>query len=286
MATKKAKTTAKKTTVKKPEVNKTTKKVTKITFKSVLATTKKVLTCKCDGAKGMPSISALIIEFIGTFLLVASFFAVQGQPLFVAFAVIGIILIIAGASKAHINPAITIGAWVTKKICAVCAIAYIIAQALGASAGFLALSAFLESSKSTATDIYSAAPTMFHAATLATGKEWVILFAELLGSFIIALGVARAMKSTKMNYAITYGFAILVALIIAGSVTSMLLTESNTALTFLNPVIAFAVDAVKWDITTIAIYVVVPVIGGIAGFALTDLLKSDACKCEDDKCNC
>lgn len=280
MATKKAKTTVK-TTVKKPE----TAKVKTVTKKSVGLNIKQLLTCKCSAIPGMPSIGALIAEFIGTFLLVASIFTVQGQPLFVAFAVIGIIFIIAGISKSHINPAITIGSWATRKMCSICAVAYLAAQALGASASFLVLSAYLDGTKA-ATSIYSAAPTLYHAATLEAGKEWYILFAELMGVFIISLGVARVLKANKMSYAITYGFVTLVALLIAGSLTSMLLTEQNTSLVFLNPAVSIAANAVTWNIWPIMIYVVAPIIGSVAGFALVDLLSTDKCDCSDGQCNC
>ncbi len=280
MANTKAKKTVKKTTVKKPE----TAKAQTSNIKSVGASIKKMLTCNCSAIPGMPSVGALIAEFIGTFLLVASVFTVQGQPLFVAFAVIGIVLIIAGISKAHINPAITIGSWITRKICSVCAIAYLAAQALGASAAFLTLSAYLDGTKTDS--LYSAAPALFHAASVATDKEWFILFAELMGMFIISFGVARAIKAGKLFYAVTYGFAVLVALLIAGSLTSMLLTEQNTSLIFLNPATAFAADAVKWSLWPIMIYVIAPIIGAVAGFAINDLLTADSCDCEDGKCNC
>jgi glycerol uptake facilitator-like aquaporin len=280
MANTKAKKTVKKKTVKKPE----TAKVQTSNIKSVGASIKTMLTCKCNAIPGMPSVGALIAEFIGAFLLVASVFTVQGQPLFVAFAVIGIVLIIAGISKAHINPAITIGSWITRKICSVCAIAYLAAQALGASAAFLTLSAYLDGTKTDS--LYSAAPTLFHAASVASGKEWFILFAELMGMFIISFGVARAIKAGKLFYAVTYGFAVLVALLIAGSLTSMLLTEQNTSLIFLNPAIAFAADAVKWSLWPIMIYVVAPIIGAVAGFVINDLLTADMCDCEDSQCNC
>ncbi|MEI6053987.1 MAG: aquaporin [Candidatus Saccharibacteria bacterium] len=276
MATKKAKPSAKKTTVKKPQP----KKSTGLDFKLVANSIKKIFLCKCSPTKSMPSISALVAEFIGAFLLVATIFAVQGQPLFVSFAIIGIVLIIAGASSAHINPAITIGAWVTRKICSICALGYIAAQALGATAGFIVLSSFL---KGAATEL-SSAPTMFQAATLTNGKEWFILFAELLGTFIIALGVAKAIKSAKIVYSMTYGFATLVALIIAGSVTSIFLTTASTTLTFLNPAVAFTANAISWNMWPIAIYIIAPIIGGIAGFALNDLLDNKSCDCKD--CNC
>jgi len=276
MATKKAKPPVKKTTIKKTQP----KKSAGVDFKSLSAGLKNIFSCKCSPTKSMPSIGALIAEFIGTFLLVATIFAVQGQPLFVAFAVIGIVLIISGASKLHINPAITIGAWVTRKMCSVCAIGYIAAQALGATAGFIVLSAFL---KGAATEL-SSAPTMFQAATITTEKEWFILFAELIGTFIIALGIAKAVRSAKIVYSMTYGFATLVALIIAGSVTSVFLTEASTTLTFLNPAVAFAANGVSWNVWPIAIYIVAPIIGSIAGFALNDLLDDKSCDCKD--CNC
>ncbi|MEI7689598.1 MAG: aquaporin [Candidatus Saccharibacteria bacterium] len=280
MATKKPTKTVKKTTVKKPTVAKKAT-VKKMTFESMIASTQK----SWKAAK-KPSIGSLVAEFIGTFLLVASIFAVQGQPLFVAFAIIGIALIIAGASSAHFNPIITIGAWVTRKMCSICAIGFLVAQAIGASAAFLTMSAFLEGTKTTAADIYSSAPTMFHGASLTADKEIYILFAELLGAFIVALGVAKAMKAAKPVYAITYGFATLIALIIAGSVAAMFLTESNATLTFLNPATAFAANAISWNVWPIAIYIVAPIVGGIAGFALNDLLASDTCDCADGKCTC
>ncbi|MEI6228741.1 MAG: aquaporin [Candidatus Saccharibacteria bacterium] len=282
MATKKATKTVKKTTVKKPvAAKKTTKAAATITASSIITNISKTFK-----AAKKPSIGSLVAEFVGTFLLVASIFSVQGQPLFVAFALIGIVLIIAGVSSAHINPIVTIGAWVTRKMCSLCAIGFLAAQAIGATAAFLTISAFLENTKAATIEGLGSAPAMFHAATITPGKEMVILFAELLGAFIIALGVAKAIKSAKAVYAITYGLATLIALIIIGSITSLLLTESATSLTFLNPAMAIAADAIKWDVWPIAIYIVAPIVGGIAGFALNDLLSADTCDCADGKCTC
>ena len=59
---------------------------------------------------------ALAAEFIGTFLLASVVIAGQGQPIFVLFALTGIVLLIGGISGAHVNPAITIGAWATRRI--------------------------------------------------------------------------------------------------------------------------------------------------------------------------
>ncbi|MDK2899360.1 MAG: aquaporin [Patescibacteria group bacterium] len=217
-------------------------------------------------------ISSFTAEFVGTFMLVASIFAVQGQPLFVAFALIGIVLIVGGVSGGYVNPAMTIGAWVTKKIESKRAIGYIIAQVLGAGFAWLILSAFMSGSNAV-TGTATASSLLFHAATIAEGKEWFILFAELIGSIVVAFGIASAlkMKKDKTAAAFVYGLALLIGLLIAGSVTSMFLTEANTTLTFLNPAVAIAANGVSWYWSA-AIYLLAPTIGAIAGFAMQDFL--------------
>lgn len=270
MANKTAKATVKKKTVKKPSAVKNTKK----TNDTMLTSIKKILKSKSVGFKGTPSVSVLVSEFIGTFLLVAAIFSVQGYPLYITFAIIGIILLISGMSKAHINPIITIGAWATKKIRSASAIGHIAAQALGAAASYLVLNAYLAG---TTTSLTSKAPALFHAGTFTTGKEWFLLFAELLGAFILAFGISKVVKANKVIYAVGYGFIAFIALTIAGTLSSLFLTESYqvATLTFINPAVAFAGNAITWNIWPIAIYILAPVIGGIAGFALNDLLEKD-----------
>jgi len=222
--------------------------------------------------QNLPLIASLTAEFIGTFLLIASIFTVQNQPLFVAFALIGILLIVNGAKNAHLNPAITIGALVTKKIKPLQAVGKIMAQLLGATAAWFTLTTFM--SGSSATTSSSSSTQLFHAASIASGKDWYIFFAELLGAIILAAGVSAALKAKdRMTAATTYGLAILVAILFAGSVTAIHLTESNTGLTFINPATAIAANAVSWNIWPIAIYIVAPIVGSIVGFALQDLLS-------------
>ena len=223
--------------------------------------------------KHMSLISCLLAEFFGTFLLVASIFAVQGQPLFVAFALIGIILIFGGISGAHVNPAITIGAWVTKKIESKKAIGYIVAQILGAGFAWLILSAFMSGSEAASAQTTTGS-LLFHTASLTSGKEMYIFFAELLGSIILALGIATALKAkqNQITTAFSYGLSLLIGLVVAGSITAVFLTESNTSLTFLNPAAAIAANGLSWNIWPIAIYIFAPVIGAVIGFVMQDFL--------------
>jgi glycerol uptake facilitator-like aquaporin len=168
----------------------------------------------------------------------------------------------------------TIGAWATRKISAMYAVGYVGAQVLGATIAWLVLDTFIKgSSAATATG----GSSLFHAATLTGGKEWYIFFAELLGATILAFGLASAlnmMKREKIAAAFSYGLATLIALLIAGSVTSMFLTESNTGLTFLNPATAIAANGLSWNLWPISIYIVAPILGSIIGFVLQDFLKT------------
>ena len=246
---------------------------------------KEFIICSCKQDRKMPIISALIAEFIGTFIFITAFFQMQGNPLFVGFTLVGIFLIIGGVSGAHINPAMTIGAWVTRKITWFRAIGYILAQAAGATIAWLVLKTFLEGAKTATADLYSASgSSLFHTATLTSGKEWYIFFAELLGVTILAFGFATALRvrREKVAAAFSVGLAMLIALYLAMSLSSVLLTEANTSLTFLNPALAFAADGISWNLWPIAIFILAPVIGGIAGFVLHDLLQpkdSENCEC-------
>ena len=84
--------------------------------------------------------SALIAEFLGTFILAGAVLnlASAGTIGSVAVALIlAILVVVFGAiSGAHLNPAITIAQWVNKKVDGVKAIAYIFAQVIGALAAF------------------------------------------------------------------------------------------------------------------------------------------------------
>ena len=233
--------------------------------------------------KGMPIVGAIVAEFIGTFMITAAFLEMQGNPLFFGFAIAGVVLVVGGVTGAHINPAVTIGAYVTRKISAMYALCYVAAQVLGAIVAWLALNAFLQNSSATTTTTAS----IFHAAAITTNKEWYIFFAELLGVTILSLGVATAirLRRNKVVAAFATGFAVLTALYIAMSLTTVLLAESGTSLTFLNPAIAIAANGLSWNMWPIAIYIIAPVLGGIIGFVLQDYLhsQSETCDCIDCK---
>lgn len=276
MATKKAIKSTKKTTITKHNANLAAKvdRNMPTTLKTIYKT-----------IKDMPIIGSLVAEFLGAFILTAVFIETQGNPLYVAFALVGIVLFAGSVTGA--NPAMTVGAFVTRKLSWLRALGYIVVQLLGATVAYLVLNTFLH-----ANDVASStAPTLLHAASIIKGKEWYLFFVELLGSTVLALGIASAMRQRrhKIVAAFAAGFAVLSALVIAltlSSALSQLLTQSNVIQVFLNPAFAFAADGLSWSMWPLTIYVLAPVLGAVAGFAIQEFLhmeNSDDCDCDDCK---
>jgi aquaporin Z len=216
---------------------------------------------------------ALAAELIGTFLLASAVITGQGQPIIVLFALVGIVLMIGTISGAYVNPAITIGALVTRRIGWLRAVGYIIAQVLGAILAFVTFNAFLGSTTSSdAAQLYQQTPTLFQAADLAAvaGKEWFVFFAEVLGAAILAFAVANATRERqdRVAAAFTVGLGIFIALMVAVTAASY-----AGASAIINPALAVTLQAVSWNLWPIAVYILAPVIGGVAGFVLYDLIR-------------
>jgi aquaporin Z len=219
---------------------------------------------------------ALGAEFIGTMLLAGVIIAGQGQPIFVLFALVGIVLMVGAISGAHVNPAITIAALVTRRIGWFRALGYIIAQGLGAAAAFGILSAFIGGAEqpSAEAQLYGqTAPTLFAAAELATaaGKEWFVFFAELLGASILGFALANATREVqdRVAAAFTVGLGIFIALMVTVSAASYVGASG-----IINPAVAISLQAFDWgNLWTFAVYLLAPVIGAVLGFVIYDLLR-------------
>jgi aquaporin Z len=264
MATKKAVPSVKKSTAKKP--TKTTKTST---VKAVVAS-QPARALFSSPLKSMPVAAALAAEFIGTLLFTGAIIAGQGQPIIILFAFAGIVLLVGSLSGAHLNPAITIGAWVTRKISGVKAIGYIVAQFVGALAALGILHTFVAGAAQPAAGY--AAASLYQAVALPAGKEWYIFFSELIGAAILGLVIATAIqaKSDRLTSAFTAGLGIFVALLLAASAAAYV---GGTAI--INPAVALSLNALKWEMWPLAVYVLAPVIGGVVGFILHDVMHPE-----------
>ena len=271
MATKKADATKKKAPLKK-----VSSLETKTTVKTVPATVKKqTLGQHIENSMVAGTLwRALGAEFLGTFLLAAVIIAGQGQPIFVLFGLAGIVLLIGSVSGAHVNPAITIAAWATRRIGWLRALGYILVQFLGAAAAFFALSAFIGGAvqPSAEQQMYGqTAATLFKAVDVSTltGKEWYVFFAEILGTAILGFGIAAAARAKEtLNAAFSAGFAIFIALMIGITLTGYVAGSS-----IINPAVALSLQAYTANAWTYIVYALAPIIGGVIGFLLHDLLR-------------
>lgn len=269
----------------------TTKKSVKKPAPSVKRTSTKVTTVKADSSarssaaastrsprfrfSRAPVLTAAIAEFVGTFLLAAVIVTASGQPLFVLFAVMAIVLVVGGVSGAHLNPALTIGALATRRITLVRAAAYIVAQVLGALLALVVLNAFISAAPEVteqAQQFGQTAPSLFSAPEIAEGKEWSVLTAELLGSVILAFGLAAGLRNRagSVAHALTYAGILYVAVLLAGTAAQYV-----GATAILNPAVAGSLQALKFELWPVLIYVVTPLVGAVLGFALSDLLRTE-----------
>jgi len=283
MATKKAASNAKRAAKAAPAKKPTTTKVT--TVKAVESRPSSVTSPRRLGwmprLNRGPLLPAAVAEFVGTFLLATIVVTQQNQPLPLLFGAIGIVLIIGGISGAHINPIATVGAWVTRKINAMRAVAYLIAQVLGAMFALVVLNAFIGQAPDVSQEAAAfgqAAPQLFSAAVIPEGREWTLLLAELLGATILGFAYASMLRGLRdrVASALTLGSGYFLALVVAGTATSVI---SATAI--LNPATAISLQALSFtSVWPLAIYVITPLIGGVVGFAIYDLLATGS---HDDK---
>lgn len=279
MATKKATTTKKKAPAKKPAKTTSAAAVTKTTVKTVPAPAKKqTLGAHIESAllsKGLWR--ALAAEFIGTFLLASIIVAGQGQPIFVLFGLVAIVLLIGAISGAHVNPAVTLGAWVTRRIGWLRAVAYIFVQFLGAAVAYFALSAFLGGAETPSAEaqMYGASTaSLFSVASLAEladGKQWYVFAAEILGTAILGFAVASATRAKEtFAAAFTVGGGIFIALMIGLTVTSYVGAGS-----VINPAVALTLQAYAGGVWAFIAYGLGAIIGGVAGFLIHDLVRGN-----------
>lgn len=286
MATKKTALAGKKSTsrtAKKSAVTpqKTTTKVTRVSASSPKTSTTapkaaaRTNTSARFSFRRAPLLSGSVAEFIGVFVLAAVVLAVSAQQIYILFAAVAVVLAVGGLSGAHLNPAVTVGAWVTRKVTATRAISYLVAQVLGAVLALVVLTGFIGTAPQPdpqAMQLGQQSPTLFSSEAIPEGKEWMLLAAELLGVIIFTFMVAGIFRKVtdKLTAAFTYGGAYFVGLLIAGTAASYM-----GATAVLNPALATSVQAVEFQVWPLIIYVVTPLIGGIVGFALSDLLNSE-----------
>ncbi len=202
---------------------------------------------------GRQKVATLVAEFLGTGILTLLILTVQrstiGVPFFIAatagLAVVMLSFAFGTASKAHFNPAITLGFWTTRKIETVTAILYIAVQLLGAYAAYYLYTYLVGNSLQNVGGEYSAK----------------ILVAEVVGAAIFAFGFAAAVYQgvSRATAAAFVGLSLMLGILAA----------SSASLGLLNPAVALGIKAWVWGT-----YVLGPILGAIVGINLYAALFS------------
>jgi aquaporin Z len=295
MATKKTATSAKKSPAKKKTSaaakNTKAKSATKTRVSTTTAGSRSALSAsrlKGFSFSRSPLLAASVAEFVGTFLLAAIVLATSGSSVAVLFGLTAIVLMVGAISGAHVNPALTVGAWVTRRVTGARAVSYLVAQVLGALLALVVLNAFVTAAPAPDPQMSlfgqtsAGATEVFKLSDVAKDKEWLFLAAEMLGTAVFALGVASVSREkNRLTAALAIGTSLFVGLTLTGYLTGVL-SGAQTGAAVLNPAVATALQgfaATTWqNLWPLSVYAIAPLIGGVLGFALRDLLSEDETK--------
>lgn len=204
----------------------------------------------------------LLMEGIGTFLLVfigagsiisSSYFSPGASQIIVVALAHGLALAIAvtlamAISGGHINPAVTIGMFVAKRIKAADAVAYILAQVVGAYIGAALLFLIMPSSLGAA--VGWGAPALSSSVTVFQG-----ILIEMAITFILVMsvfGTAVDPRAPKIG-GFGIGLTLMMCILVAGPLTGAAA----------NPARAIGPMFVTYNFTNWYVYWIGPILGGI-----------------------
>lgn len=184
-----------------------------------------------------------IAEALGTFALslivvlsVAGAFPVA-TPVLAGLTLALFVYSIGHISGAHINPAVTIGAWSLKKISNQDAVGYIVSQLIGGYVAMLVAGIFVR------------------VLPVVSMPSWPILCAEALGAVFFTFGIASVVygKTPHDASGIVVGGSLLLGIAIAGLAGTV---------GVLNPAVALSLGVFNWA------YIAGPIVGSLIGMNL------------------
>lgn len=297
MANQKPKKTMKKSTT-KPETKKEVLESPAVQTASVNEPSLKgFFARKCDKNENVLTIfkspriwGALIGELVGTMFFMMLMLTLGVQPLYFVLAMVGVYVAIVGLSGANLNPLVTVGMMVTRRMSAIRGILYILAQVLGAWIGLIIVNAFRLGSE-TSFEL----PIM---AEISGETFWSVALVELLGAIVIAFMFARALRFARkspITFAMTVASGVTLAIILGIVIAQNFFAVQNSFI--FNPAAALMYQILPTTADGIgelmnlaglalAAYIVMPMVGGVLGFWLSDLstkLAGQGYNCDD--CN-
>lgn len=221
---------------------------------------------------------ALLGEVIGTLLITLLLFALSLMGLSsiatYSFAVIAIFIGVYAFSGACLNPIFAIGMMATRRMSVIRGVMYILAEIVGAWLGWLIFNSF----QLAGGDSAYAVPTM---AEVAEGKFFVVAMIEMIAAIIVAFLYARALKYKKSVFTFAavvaggFAFVMVISYVISAAflgLSSNFIVNPAAALMFqIFPTTGADFGEIFGGICqALSIYVLLPAIGGVIGFYLSD----------------
>jgi len=206
----------------------------------------------------------LLAEFLGVFFLclfgigaIMNGVDITGVALAHGLAIFIAICAFAHISGAHFNPAVTIALAATKRIAPVDAVAYIVAQLIGAAAA----AAVLKSAFGTLGGV----PALADGVTTSTG-----ILIEAVATFILMIVIMGVAVDSRGTFSIVAGLPIGMAIVgdifFAGPATGAAM----------NPARWFGPALVTGDMGSALIYLVGPIVGALVAVFVYDLVMKPA----------
>ena len=159
-----------------------------------------------------------------------------------------------GISGGHLNPAVTAGMWISKRIETLLAVKYIVSQLIGASLGALLVVLVFQSVAPDATGIPLPSAEVIQKESF----PLTVLIAEFIMTFLLVISVYSVAvdprgKAVKIG-AFVIGLTIAVEILVAGGISGA----------SMNPARSFGPALVHMDFTLHWCYWVAPLLGGMA----------------------
>ena len=178
---------------------KTPVKTARVTRAVATPTTKQTRTNRYETVNA----SALVGEFLGTFLLIVAIMAFSGNAFFVGVSLSVIALALFAITGAHFNPAVSFGLWTMRRITTQKMFTYWVAQFVGAMAAIVAINLYANSSLAVSFGNFLA-------------FDWKIFIAELIAMGVFMFGIAAALNrgQTDGDKAVGIGLSLFLALAI------------------------------------------------------------------------
>lgn len=233
---------------------------------------------------------ALLAEMIGTMLVSILLLTIgmSNAVIYAMFVGIAISAMTVSLSGAHLNPLITAGMMASRRVSAIRGVLYILAQIVGAWLGFMVANAFLLAGGSE--DL-----ALFQMEAITGETFWGIFFMELFGAIVIGYMFARAWRYHRKQPLL---FAVIAAASIAlpyfvctflSSYLGLQATMSASSFFIFNPAEALMYQILPSSAESfgalmqsmgmaLTAYVIVPIIGGIAGNFLAEANSRLACE--------